>query len=109
MHNYDVIWSDGVFWYLCFNEFVEVFNFFLIVRRELLTESGPCPNRQVFPSHKSETSWRPTFEIFNINFAGDCFGFQLDLYNGCTSATCSVCSPSLPGHFQIQATCFYVL
>ena len=56
-----------------FLEFVEVFNFFLVVKTELLKR------------------WCPSFAIFRMYFAADCFGFQSDLYSGYTSATCSLC------------------
>ena len=89
---------------LCLNEFVEVFNFFLIIRRELLTESGPYPNGRVFTSHKSET------QNLQNSFCGRLFWLSVGSVQFIhLDHLLSVYSSSLPGHFQVQAACFIVL
>lgn len=45
IHIHDVVWSDGILGYPCLNEFAEVCNFFLLVRRELLTQSRALIDR----------------------------------------------------------------
>lgn len=73
---------------LSLSEWICGSNFILIVGRELLTQSHLFHDG----SQKSETPRWSTCEIFNLLFSGDCFGFQLDLHGGNTSALCSLCA-----------------
>lgn len=99
IHIYDLIWSDRILCDFCLNELSEVWNFFLVVGRELLTQSRPCPDGQVILSDKSETPWWSTTKIFNIHLVGDCFGFESDLHGGNPSTVCSLGVHPVPKNF----------
>lgn len=85
IHIYDAVWSDWILPYLAWVNLRKFLFIFLVVRRELLTQSHPWPDGQVMSSHNLSTA-----KIFNFYFGGDCFGYQSDLHSVNPLAGCSL-------------------